>query len=426
MTLKEEIINPPQALKGLKVLEYSQFISAAYCTKLLADFGADVIKVEPPEGDKSRCHSPFYRNVPDKEISGLFLYLNTNKLGTTLNLDTKKGRIIFRRLVEQVDILVENYPVGTMKQYGLDYESLKQENPRLIMISITPFGQDGPYSQYKSYPLNTFHAGGEGYCLPGGIGWELNPDREPIKAGGYLGEYDAGIVAAMISLAAFLKRNFTEKGEFVEISQQETLLSLMCTELGRYSDGWVESRATRRFPIGGLMQCKDGFVQVMPFERRMWDRFMTLLGDPSWSKDEKYDFANVYGRPKEGTGISGAGEQMEIQKEVNRLLAEWVLKHTKEEIYYGAQEMGISIGIVCSTEDIIKSKQLESRRFFTEIEHPKVGKHRYPGSPFKMSLTPSQINRPAPLLGEHNEEIYCKWLGFTHQELTQLAEAKIV
>lgn len=426
MTKQEEVINASQALAGLRVLEYSQFISGPYCTKLMANFGAEVIKVEPPGGDEARCHPPFFQDVPDKEMSGLFLYLNTNKSGITLNLDNEMGRIMFRELVKQADILVENNPPGTMKQYGLDYESLKQENPGLIMTSITPFGQDGPYSRYKSYPLNTYHAGGEGYCLPGGIGWKLNPDREPLKAGGYIGEYDAGTVAAMVSLAALLKREFTREGKFIEISQQEVLLSLMCTELGRYSDGWAESRATRWFPIAGLMQCKDGFVQVMPFERHMWNGLVNLLGDPSWSKDEKYDFANVYGRPTKGTGITGVGGRLQIQEEVNNILAEWVLQHTKEEIYYGAQERGTAVGIVCTTEDLLKSKQLQARQFFIEIEHPKVGKHPYPGLPFKMSSTPGQLKRPAPLLGEHNEEIYCHHLCFTKQELIQLREAKVI
>lgn len=422
----EERRDIPQALTGLRVLDYSQLISGPYCTKLMADFGAEVIKVEPLEGDEARFHPPFFQDIPDKEMSGLFLYLNTNKLGITLNLNTEMGRLIFRKLVKYADILIENNPPGRMKEYGLDYQSLKQENPALIMTSITPFGQDGPYSEYKSYPLNTYHAGGEGYCLPGGLGWQLNPDREPIKAGGHIGEYDAGIVAAMVSLAAFLKRELTGEGKFIDISQQEVLLSLMCTELGRYSDGWIERRATRWFPIAGLMQCKDGFVQVMPFERHMWNGFVNLLGDPPWSRDERYDFANVYGRPTEGKGITGVSERRQIQEEVNHLLAEWVLRHTKEEIYYGAQERGAAVGMVCTTEDLLKSKQLQARQFFIEVEHPKVGRQRYPGAPFKMSLTPSELKRPAPLLGEHNEEIYGRRLGFTKQELLQLRKARAI
>ncbi len=426
MTKQEEVINTSQALTGLRVLEYSQFISGPYCTKLMANFGAEVIKVEPLGGDEARCHPPFFQDIPDKEMSGLFLYLNTSKLGITLNLDTEMGRIIFRKLVKQADILVENNPPGKMKQYGLDYKSLKRENPRLIMTSITPLGQDGPYSRYKSYPLNTYHAGGEGYCLPGGIGWQLNPDREPIKAGGYIGEYDAGIVAAMVSLAAVLKREFTGEGRFIDISQQEVLLSLMCTELGRYSDGWVERRATRWFPIAGLMQCKDGFVQVMPFERHMWNGFVNLLGDPPWSKDEKYDFANVYGRPTKGKGITGVDERLQIQEEVNKHFGRMGSAARQRGNILWSTGKGAAVGIVCTTEDLLKSKQLQARQFFIEIEHPTVGKHLYPGPPFKMSLTPSQIIRPAPLLGEHNEEIYCQRLGFTKEQLLQLREAKVV
>ncbi len=166
-------MNTLEALSGLRVLDYSQFISGAYCAKLMVNFGAEVIKVEPPEGDEARRHAPFFKDIPDKELSGLFVYLNTNKRGITLNVETERGKDIFRRLVQHADILIENNPPGWMKAYGLDYDSLKRENPGLIMTSITPFGQDGPYSGYKSYPMNTYHAGGEGYCFPGVWGFSL-------------------------------------------------------------------------------------------------------------------------------------------------------------------------------------------------------------------------------------------------------------
>ncbi len=427
MSKKEgEVMDGSKALSGIRVLEYSQFVSGPYCAKLMANFGAEVIKVEPLEGDQARTCPPFFQDIPDKEMSGLFLYLNTNKLGVTLNIDTEMGRRIFRNLAKQADILIESHPPGRMKEYGVDYETLKRDNPGLIMTSVTPFGQSGPYRQYKSYPLNTFHAGGEGFCLPGGIGYQLNPDREPVKAGGHLGECDAGVVAAMVSLAAYLKKEQTGEGRWIDLSQQEVLLSLMCTELGRFSDGWIERRGTRWFPIAGLMQCKDGFVQVMPFERHMWKGFMDLLGNPSWSKEEDYDFANVYGRPVKGQGITGVKDRAQIQEEVNSILAEWVLRYTKEEIYYGAQQRGSAVGMVSTTEDLLKSKQLRAREFFVEIEHSRAGKHFYPGAPFKMSLTPPQIKRPAPLLGEHNEEIYSGRLGFSRGQILQLREASVI
>ncbi len=174
----------PKALEGLRVLEYAEFVSGPYCGKLLADMGAEVIKIEPPDlGDESRRRGPFPNDVPDPDASGLFLYLNTSKLGVTLDPSKLTGRRIFEKLVEQADILVENNQVGLMSKLGLDFDSLKKLNQRLVMASITPFGQSGPYSQWKSYYLNTFHAGGEGYTLPGGIGWQMYPERPPLKAG---------------------------------------------------------------------------------------------------------------------------------------------------------------------------------------------------------------------------------------------------
>ena len=172
-----------EALSGLKVLEYGEFICAPYCGKLLADLGAEVIKVEPPGlGDKARHWGPFPQDLPHPEKSGLFLYLNTNKLGVTLNLESAAGIKIFTELVKQVDVLVENNPPKEMEWLGLDYESLHQINPRLVVTSITPFGQTGPYHDYKGCDLISFHMSGEAYVNPaGGKGMGMRAYQFPIR-----------------------------------------------------------------------------------------------------------------------------------------------------------------------------------------------------------------------------------------------------
>src|SRR4030042_4412143 len=182
------------ALSHLNVIELCNMVSGPYCTKLLADFGAEVIKVEPPEiGECARRRGPFLHDIPTPELSGLFLHLNTNKLSITLDVRTATGKGILEELVKQADILLEDNPPGVMEKQGLTYEALERLNPRLVMTSITPFGQTGPYRDYKAYDLNSHHAGGEGYLLP--IHSD-DPDREPVKPGGIGGDCVCGLSAA--------------------------------------------------------------------------------------------------------------------------------------------------------------------------------------------------------------------------------------
>ena len=411
---------PGKALEGIKVLEYGGFVSAPMCTKLLADLGAEVIKVEPPwVGDKARRRGPFLQDIPHPERSALFLYLNINKLSITLDVNTATGKRIFKELIRETDLLVENQPAGRMKELALDYQSLSQVNPRLVMTSITPFGQTGPYSTYKSYPLNTYHAGGEGYCLPGGLGWLLYSDRPPIKMGAFVGECDTGVSAASAALAALIWRETTNKGQHIDISQQEVLLNLVRFDIASFNTGWVESRATRSFPIAGLMQCKDGFVQVMPLLRHMWEALVDLVGNPEWAKQE--DFDNLMARFYSGDRPSGV-----TQQEVNKRLEKWMLQHTKEEIYHGGQARGLAVGIVSSVEDLFQSKQLKARDFFAEIEHPETGQIPYPSAPYKYSETPWRVERPAPGLGEDNVQIYSRRMGYSQEDLVRMRQAGVI
>jgi crotonobetainyl-CoA:carnitine CoA-transferase CaiB-like acyl-CoA transferase len=179
------------ALDSVRVIELCNMVAGPYCTKLLADLGAEVIKVENPGiGDEARGRGPFLNDIPHQERSGLFFYLNTNKLGITLSLERDEGKNVFKRLLNETDILVEDWPPGTMDSIGLGYEDLIGLNPGLVMTSITPFGQSGPYKDYKAYPLNSFHSCGEGYVTPGHNPF---PDRPPLKHGKYVGEYEVGI-----------------------------------------------------------------------------------------------------------------------------------------------------------------------------------------------------------------------------------------
>ncbi len=236
-----------QALSHLKVLELCNFVCGPYCTKLLADLGAEVIKVEPPGvGDESRRRGPFLNDIPHPERSGLFLYLNTNKSGITLDIKTTKGRGILKELIKKTDILVEDNPPKVMKELGLTYHELKKINPRLVMTSITPFGQTGPYRDYKAHEMNLYHAGGEGYLLP-----IQSPDltREPVKAGGLVGDCICGLSSAIATLAAAYNMKETGVGQHIDVSKQDVLMTMVLLEIAMYANmGVVRNRLQRPDP----------------------------------------------------------------------------------------------------------------------------------------------------------------------------------
>ncbi|MDO8490558.1 MAG: CoA transferase [Dehalococcoidia bacterium] len=416
---------PPKALQGLRVLEFAEFVSGPYCAKLMADLGAEVIKIEPPDlGDESRRRGPFPNDLPDQDASGLFLYLNTGKLGVTLDPSKLTGRRIFEKLVAQADILIENNPVGVMSKLGLGFDSLKTINPKLIMASITPFGQSGPYAHWKSYYLNTFHAGGEGYTLPGGIGWQMYPERPPLKAGGFIGEYNCGVAAATAIVGAAFGCLMCEAGQYIEISEQEVLASLMRTDLGKYNDGWVESRATRSVPIGGFIHCKDGFVQLIPLWKHMWTALVAAMGNPEWAGEARFQHERLMAGWQGVTRVSD--DILRDREEANERIEQWAMQYNSEEIYTVVQRHGCIAAPVCSVADLFSSKQLQAREFIPEVEHPEAGCLKYLGAPYKFSETPWRIDKPAPLLGRHNEEVYCNRLGYSRQELVQMRRAGII
>lgn len=371
--------------------------------------GAEVIKIEPPRvGDKARRREPFLQDVPHPERSGFFFYLNTNKLGITLNLNTTTGRKIFLELVKESDVLVEDNPPLAMKELGLDYKSLARINPHLIMTSITPFGQYGPYRDYKSYHLNDYHGSGIAKILA-----SILPDEtpRPTKGPGFLGDYDCGLNAATAIMGALYSRLFTGRGQQIDISKQESLMATERIEIDMFGNNERGSTVWMQYMVGGLQRCKDGYVMITLGGKHHWEGLIKLLGNPDWAQDEKY-------REEINTYI--------YAQEINQHIAEWMINQTKEEVYHRAQALNCPIGMVTTVEDLVNSEQLQSREFFTEVEHPEMGKFKCPTAPYRFSRTPLRFDRPAPLLGEHNEEVLVKRLGYTREKLAQMRGAGII
>lgn len=397
-------------LSGVKLVEYCSFVAGPYCTKLFADLGAEVIKVEPLEGDEARRRGAFLDDEPDPELSGLFLYLNTNKLGVTLNLESATGREIFKQLVARADILIEDQPASAMEELGLDWLVLKEVNPSLIMASITPFGQYGPYRDYKAYYLNTYHASGAGYVLPAA---SPNADREPLKGGGYVGESDAGANASVGILGALYWRNAGGTGQYIDVSKQEAQMALERVNIARY---YELGKSPTRYEINRvrdtLLRCRDGgYVMVVLHPEKQWGGLVQAMDTPEWTKEERF----------------GTGKAREANFAALRAcLREEALKYDTAELFHRVQSQGTACAPVCSAEQVFKSPQTQARDFYVEIDHPAAGKLMYPGLPYQLSKTARRDNHGAPLLGQHNEQVYCNRLGYTRQDLVKFRQAGVI
>lgn len=401
-----------QALTGVKVLECAQLVAGPYCTKLLADLGAEVIKIEPPgSGDGSRKRGPFPSDLPHAEKSALFLYLNPNKLSITLDIETSTAKEVFKKLIKDIDILVEdNYP-QLMIELGFDYATLQKINPRLVMTSITPYGQTGTHSEYKAYPLNLVHAGMLGYMTPWVSRW---PDREPLQPGGMLGEYGAGLNAATATLAALYAQRMSGEGQHIDVSKQEAILALNRVNVPQYpNDGQSDTRFVNLSGLlGDIVPCKDGHIVFQINETHHWKGFVQLIGNPEWACDPVY--------------LDGAERGKRFRTEIRPRIIEWAKDYTKDELYHKGQSSNCPFAVVNSAEDVVRSEHSKSRGFFVDVDHPAAGKIKQPGAPFIMSETPWQVRSPAPLLGQHNEQVYCDRLGYGKQDLLTMRRAGII
>ncbi len=399
-----------KVLQGVKVIEYGNFISAPFCTKILADLGAEVIKIEEPNrGDNARRQWPFLNDIPGADRSGLFLYLNMNKMGITLNLGTTTGKEIFGKLLRNADILVENNPPKRMKELEIDYEHVKQINPRLIMTSITFFGQTGPYRNFKGGELVNTYIGGVGYISMR----EGDVSKEPLKYPAHLFSFQAGLSAAAATLGSLHHRRNTGSGTQLDISEQESVIQNLNSSIARYSYGKQIVYRTDVLAIAPahILPCKDGYIYAAFTLEHQWRRLVEVMGHPDWADNEL--FKDIWSRAKYWDALKP-------------LLLEWTMKHTVEEIYRRSQEMGTPVGAVRSAQQVLNDNQMAARGFFVEIEQEEIGKLKYPGVPYRFSEIQQETPVTAPLLGQHNEEIYCGRLGYDKHDLVRLKEAGVI
>ena len=390
-----------------------------FCGKILADLGADVIKIEPPEGDPGRNIGPFYHGIPDKEKSLFFFAYNTNKRSITLNIQTHEGQEIFKRLAKTADFVIESFNPGHMDKVGLGYAVLKGVNPRVIMVSITAFGQDGPYKDWKASDIVAIAMGGLSHITG-------SPDRPPARVGVDQAHVIAGAQGAMGAMIAHYYREATGKGQYVDTSTQESVVLSALTvpqawDLQKFiwpREGAYMSRARKR--VRHLWPCKDGYIAWRVFGGGLGVKTRALV---EWMESERQagELAEVNWQQMDLLTVPS--EKFYHWQE---LFGDFFKSHTKAELCREALVRGIVLIPASTPKDLLADPQLEARDYWEEVDYPELETTiTYPGALYKSSEMNWEFRR-APLMGEHNSEIYEQELGFTKETLSTLKQSGII
>ena len=393
-------------LQGLRVVELGESVSAPYCSKLLADMGAGVVKIERPGvGDQNREYGPFLNDQPHHERSGLFLYLNANKQGVTLDLETPTGREILGGLLAKSQVFVHNLHPTEMDRLSVDYETLRSHNEQLVMASITPFGLTGPYRNYKAYDINLAAAGG----ICEGLG---SPDRDPLT----FGTPEVGYFAAMAAASSIVIALLAGGGQHIDIAEVESMAGIYNgPEALMAVYQWRMTRRTGHhaldFPYPNcILRCKDGYIFVGSPEGRQWRTLLEVMGGPEWAKEERF---------RNRTRMNN-----EYADEVDGYMEEWLLQHTKAELLALALEHRVPLAPVRDFGEVRNDESLANQ--FVTIDRPDTGPVSYAGPAYELSGQDVFSSSPAPLLGQHNADVYCDGLGYTKEELVKLYQTGII
>lgn len=402
------IDTPASALSDLRVLDLTD-LKGALCAKLMGDMGADVVKIEPPNGDPTRHIGPFLDAGQDGRPSLLYCFYNTSKRGVTLDIHRPAGQALFKRLVPHVDVVVESFPPGTLDALGLGYDILAGLNPRLVLTSITPFGQSGPYATYKSSDTVAEALGGMVYV--NGF-----PDEPPLRGLGLQAYHSTAFFGAIGTMCALWARDAIGRGQWVNISLHEAVAAAVEHVAPFYHQGLgVETRRgslhwSRYFRVA---RCQDGYVMHC------------TLGD--WTSLVEWVRADGQGQGLDTPAWQDLEYRRDHAEDLFELLDDWAKEYRVAELMEGAQLRRIPYAMVRPPEALLDDPQLAARGFFTECEHPELGRSvRYPGGPFVFTKTPWRISRRPPLLGEHNAEIFGGELGLSHKQLTGLVQDGVI
>ena len=395
-------------LAGIVVIEKSSGVAAAYAGRVLALMGATVIKLEPPRtGDALRSEAPpLTEHAP---VGALYAYLNVNKSSVTLDLATPVGQQLFGELLDRAAVLLDDTHPGERGRFGLAPEALCAQRPQLVYVSVLPFGASGAHSSYRSYEINAFHAGGEGYLMPNGLTLEMFPDRPPVKIYGHFAEFNGGTSAVCATLAALLVRD-AAGGQFVDVSVQDANVAISCFAVQQYGEGTLENRFERSFTYGGVIECSDGYVELLTLEPRQWQGLVELLGKPAWALEPALQDPLERGR-------RGAV--------INQHIRVWAKTQKADEVVTRGQALGVPLAKYAEPADVLRSPQTQARDMLADVAVPGAGQVSLLVAPFQF-MRPGEVRLAALHAGEQNASVLCDWLGHTPAELQCWAAQGVV
>ena len=387
---------------------------AVFCGKLLADYGADVVRIEPPEGHESRSRAPFAGDEPGPERSLYFLFYNTNKKSITLDLEREEGRELFRRLAGQSDVVLESHPVGYMDSIGLGYDALREINPGIVLASVTPFGQTGPWKDYKSSDLIALAA--SGFMQITG-----EPDGPPMRQGNEQSHFPGAQFAAAAVLAALYHRDFGDgEGQHVDVSLQEALITYytdahpaLAWEMLGQNVTRVGATSTLVIPLGAYPSA-DGWISAGIITPREWDTLAEWIYEVTGNEEVKNEAYR-----------GGNQDRAPFNDIITALVIDFTTRYTSEFLFHEGQRRNLVFIPVNTVSDLLADPQLDASNFWFGLEHPETGALQYPLGVFD-SEEVSPGTKPAPRLGQDNEAIYGGELGLSESEMASLRSEGVI
>jgi crotonobetainyl-CoA:carnitine CoA-transferase CaiB-like acyl-CoA transferase len=395
----------PKPLDGVKVLDLTRVLAGPYCTMLLADMGADVVKVERPgAGDDTRAYGPPFLNGE----SAYFLSINRNKRSLTLNFKHHQGLQVLRQLLEAADVVVENFRPGTMESFGLGYAAVQPLNPRLIFCSISGYGHTGPDTELPGYDLIIQGEGGIA-SLTG------DPNGPPYKVGSSQADIIAGMMGFQGILLALLARAQTGEGQKVDIGMLDCQVAMLTYQAGIYfATGETPTRMGNQHPTitpYETYRCQDGYINLACGNDSMWRRFCKAIGQEAWAEDSRF---------------RTNADRVQHRRQLGALLEPVMLQRTAQVWIETLRAYGIPCGRIQSVRDVCDSAQIQARDMVVPLNHPKAGTIRVTGVPVKLSATPGAVTAPPPLLGEHTAQVLTDWLHLSAAAVEDLRKAGAV
>lgn len=396
-------------LDGVTVLDLTEWVSGAYATKLMADYGAEVIKLERPGGDPSRGVGPWKRGVPGVDRSGTFFYFNTNKRSLVLDLSRPAAVEVFDRLLEQADIVVSSQRPGLLDRWGIGWSRIHDRAPAVPLVAISNFGLDSPYRDYRVSDLVLYGFAGEMYTIG-------TLDRAPVKMYGTAALVESGAAAATACMAALTAAELQGVGQLVDLSLADTQFNGVDRRHAA-TIGWeFAQRRSLRAPgpaagiLSGVYPCADGYVEFSAAGIRI-DRFNEMIGQPEWMHDPKW-------------WTPGLNFNAELVEEFNANFLPWLMERSKKEIWAAAREAKVLAGPLFTVDELFDDDHFIQRGFWAEATDDELGQWRLPGRPVDMPASPWRLRRPAPRLGEHRAEILAS-CGYGEAEMAVLAESGV-